>query len=106
MSRIGSSYFIAGLYRGLLATTLVIRDNSFLWRGADHLPWPIMARTPVGMSMVSIVAMQMAKDIVDSHLTGGQVSLEDRQFWMAVVSIRSWICPVAIPYHGLHLLQV
>lgn len=84
-------------------TTSITLETILLRRGADQLSWPMAARTAMGMSMVSMVAMEMAENIVDYHLTGGQVNLEDPQFWMAaVVSIGAgFLAP--LPYNYLRL---
>jgi hypothetical protein len=66
-----------------------------------------MARTPVDMSMVYIVATRMANNIVDYHLAGGLGQSGGPAVLDGSFIDRRWICrPVAIPYHGLHLLQV
>ncbi|RJE24653.1 hypothetical protein PHISCL_03019 [Aspergillus sclerotialis] len=84
-------------------TTSIILETILLRRGADQLSWPMAARTAMGMSMVSMVAMEMTENIVDYHLTGGQVNLEDPQFWMAaVLSIGAgFLAP--LPYNYLRL---
>lgn len=84
-------------------TTSITLETILLRGGADQLSWPMVARTAMGMSMVSMVAMEMAENIVDYHLTGGQVNLEDPQFWMAaVVSIGAgFLAP--LPYNYLRL---
>ncbi|CAG8169157.1 unnamed protein product [Penicillium olsonii] len=84
-------------------TTSIILETILLRRGADQLSWPLAARTAMGMSMVSMVAMEMAENMVDYHLTGGQVNLEDPQFWMAaVLSIGAgFFAP--LPYNYLRL---
>lgn len=64
-------------------TTSIILETILLRRGADQLSWPMAARTAMGMSMVSMLAMEIAENMVDYHLTGGQVNFEDPQFWMA-----------------------
>jgi hypothetical protein len=57
-----------------------------------------MARTPVDMSMVYIVATHMANNIVDYHLAGGL----DQSGGPAVLDgsfiDRRWICR-PLPYH-------
>ncbi|KAJ5110087.1 hypothetical protein N7532_002732 [Penicillium argentinense] len=37
------------------------------------------------MSMVWMVAIEMAENMMDYHLTEGQVNLDDPQFWVAAV---------------------
>ncbi|OQE07815.1 hypothetical protein PENVUL_c012G08320 [Penicillium vulpinum] len=84
-------------------TTSVILETVLLRRGADQLSWPMAARTAMGMSMVSMVAMELAENVVDYHLTGGIVAFEDPKFWLAaVVSIGAgYLAP--LPYNYLRL---
>ncbi|KAJ5158220.1 uncharacterized protein N7500_007871 [Penicillium coprophilum] len=71
--------------------------------GADQLSWPMAARTAMGMSMFSMLAMELAENAVDYHLTGGIVALGDPKFWMAaVVSVGAgYLAP--LPYNYLRL---
>lgn len=84
-------------------TTSIIVETILLRRGVDQLPWPMAARTAMGMSMVSMLAMETAENIVDYHLTGGVVDMGDPQFWMAaVVSMTAgYLAP--LPYNYLRL---
>lgn len=74
-----------------------------LRRGADNLSWPMAARTAMGMSMVSMIAMELAENVVDYHLTGGIVALHDPSFWAAaVVSVGAgFLAP--LPYNYIRL---
>ena len=53
--------------------------------------------------MVSMVAMEVAENVVDYHLTGGVVTLGDPQFWLAAIfSIAAgYLAP--LPYNYLRL---
>jgi hypothetical protein len=61
------------------------------------------AHTAIVMSMVSMVAMEIAENMVDYHLTGGQVNLDDPQFWVAAVLSISAGFLASLPYNYLHL---
>ncbi|KAJ5852454.1 uncharacterized protein N7529_011839 [Penicillium soppii] len=84
-------------------TTSIILETILLRRGADQLSWSRAARTAMGMSMVSMLAMELAENAVDYHLTGGIVSFGDPQFWLAaVVSMGAgYLAP--LPYNYLRL---
>ncbi|CDM28579.1 Domain of unknown function DUF4396 [Penicillium roqueforti FM164] len=84
-------------------TTSVILETILLRRGADQLSWPMAARTAMGMSMVSMLAMELAENAVDYHLTGGVVALGDPNFWLAaMLSIGAgYLAP--LPYNYLRL---
>lgn len=57
----------------------------------------------MGMSMVSMLAMEAAENAVDYHLTGGVISLEDPRFWMAaaVSMTAGFLAP--LPYNYARL---
>ena len=84
-------------------TTSIILETVLLRRGVDQLSWPMAARTAMGMSMVSMVAMEAAENIVDYHLTGGVVALGDPKFWMAaaVSMTAGYLAPLPYNYHRL-----
>ena len=84
-------------------TTSIIVETTLLRLGADRLPWPTAARTAMGMSLVSMMAMELAENTVDYHLTGGVVALDEPQFWMvAALSMGAgYLGP--LPYNYLRL---
>jgi hypothetical protein len=84
-------------------TTSIILETTLLHRGADQLSWSRAARTAMGMSMVSMLAMELAENAVDYHLTGGMIAFGDPQFWLAaVVSMGAgYLAP--LPYNYLRL---
>ncbi|KAL7781007.1 hypothetical protein V8C43DRAFT_299186 [Trichoderma afarasin] len=84
-------------------TTSIIVESVLLRRGVDQLSWPMAVRTAMGMSMVSMVAMEAAENIVDYHLTGGVVALGDPNFWVAaaVSMAAGYFAP--LPYNYLRL---
>ncbi|KAL2811831.1 hypothetical protein BDW59DRAFT_155436 [Aspergillus cavernicola] len=84
-------------------TTSIILETVLLKHGADKLSWPLAARTAMGMSLVSMLAMEAAENVVDYHLTGGVVALHEPRFWLAaVLSIGAgFLAP--LPYNYLRL---
>lgn len=84
-------------------TTSIILETILLKRGADQLSWTMAARTAMGMSMVSMIAMELAENAVDYHLTGGIIALHDPKFWFAAgLSIGAgYLAP--LPYNYLRL---
>lgn len=84
-------------------TTSITLETTLLRHGVDQLSWPIAVRTAMGMSMVSMVAMEAAENIVDYHLTGGVVALGDPQFWMAAVLSTGAGFLAPLPYNYLRL---
>ncbi|RAL12203.1 DUF4396 domain-containing protein [Aspergillus homomorphus CBS 101889] len=80
-------------------TSSIILETFLLWRGADQLSLPMACRTAMGMSMVSMLAMELAENAVDYHLTGGVVNVGDPQFWLAAgVSVGAGYL-VPLPYN-------
>ena len=57
----------------------------------------------MGMSRVSMVAMELAENAVDYHLTGGVVALEDPRFWMAAISSTGAGFLASLPYNYARL---
>lgn len=84
-------------------TSSIILETVLLKRGADALSWSRAARTAMGMSMFSMIAMEIAENAVDYHLTGGIVAFDDPRFWVAaVVSVGAgFLAP--LPYNYVRL---
>ena len=81
----------------------MILETVLLRLGRDKLTWPVAARTAAGMSLVSMLAMETVQNMVDYHLTGGVVALQDPQFWIAaLVSLGAgYLAP--LPYNYMRL---
>lgn len=94
-------FFLSEVASGI--TTSILLETVLLRHGADKLPWRLAARTAMGMSMVSMVAMELAENAVDYHLTGGVVTFDDPRFWLAaVVSVSAgFLAP--LPYNYCRL---
>ncbi|KAL4890125.1 hypothetical protein BDV59DRAFT_99879 [Aspergillus ambiguus] len=84
-------------------TTSIMVETLILRRGADQLSWPMAVRTAMGMSMVSMLAMETAENIVDYHLTGGVVAIGDPQFWMAAAASMAAGYLAPLPYNYMRL---
>lgn len=84
-------------------TTSVVLETILLRRGADRLSWPVALRTAMGMSLVSMLAMEVVENAVDYHLTGGIVAPGETKFWLAAaVSIGAgFLAP--LPYNYVRL---
>ncbi|KAI1798648.1 hypothetical protein F4811DRAFT_173905 [Daldinia bambusicola] len=84
-------------------TTSVMLETILLRLGKDRLPWVAAARTAAGMSMISMLTMELAENIVDYHLTGGAVRLDSPTFWAAASAslLAGFLAP--LPYNYLRL---
>ena len=78
-------------------------ETVLLRLGRDRLPWALAARTAAGMSMISMITMEMAENAVEYYLTGGQVSLDSPAFWVAgiVAMAAGFVAP--LPYNYARL---
>ncbi|GES58036.1 hypothetical protein ATEIFO6365_0004018700 [Aspergillus terreus] len=84
-------------------TTSILVETILLRRGVDQLSWSMAARTAMGMSMVSMLAMEAAENLVDYHLTGGVVDVGDPKFWMAAAVSMTAGYMAPLPYNYLRL---
>ncbi|KAF2260549.1 hypothetical protein CC78DRAFT_555519 [Lojkania enalia] len=87
----------SGLTSSMLLETVLLR------LGKDQLTWRQAATTAAGMSLVSMLAMESVQNVVDYHLTGGMVNLQDPGFWAAAgISITAGFF-AALPYNYARL---
>ncbi|CEJ05117.1 hypothetical protein RMCBS344292_19065 [Rhizopus microsporus] len=63
------------------------------------VPYPAAFKTAMGMSFVSMLAMELTENVVDWHLMGGQVVLNDPKFWMAAIVSAAAGYVVPLPYN-------
>ncbi|OAL47015.1 hypothetical protein IQ07DRAFT_574069 [Pyrenochaeta sp. DS3sAY3a] len=85
-----------------IATSMLL-ETVLLRVGRDQLSWPVAVKTAAGMSLISMVTMELAENMVDYHLTGGLVRLDSPAFWgAALLSISAgFIAP--LPYNYARL---
>ncbi|KAL2010303.1 hypothetical protein VTN00DRAFT_6110 [Thermoascus crustaceus] len=86
-----------------LLTSLLLETTLLHFGSKDQLPWPLAAKTAMGMSVVSMATMEAVQNLVDYHLTGGVVAVEDPRFWVAagVSMVAGWMAPM--PYNYVRL---
>ncbi len=84
-------------------TTSLLLETVLLRLGRDRLPWIAAVKTAAGMSMISMITMEAAENVVDYHLTGGMVQFDSPTFWSAaVVSVAAgFLAP--LPYNYIRL---
>ncbi|RDW57362.1 hypothetical protein BP5796_12812 [Coleophoma crateriformis] len=84
-------------------TTSLLLETTLLRFGRDRLGWMIAAKTAAGMSLISMVSMELAENLVDYHLTGGTIQLDSPQFWgAAFMSVAAgFLTP--LPYNYIRL---
>lgn len=78
-------------------------ETIFLHRGRDQLPWKVAVKTATGMSLISMLAMEIAENVVDYLLMGGNVELGSARFWLAAgaATIAGFLTP--LPYNYIRL---
>ncbi|KIW30203.1 uncharacterized protein PV07_05962 [Cladophialophora immunda] len=81
----------------------IVLETTLLRFGRDRLPWNVAARTATGMSMISMLAMEVAENTVDYTLTGGCVDLGSPYFWTAAGSAAVAGFLVPLPYNYFRL---
>ncbi|KAK5078747.1 hypothetical protein LTR64_002837 [Lithohypha guttulata] len=78
-------------------------ETILLHRGRDQLPWKVAAKTATGMRLISMLAMEVAENVVDYLLTGGTVELGSAPFWLAAGAaiVAGFLTP--LPYNYIRL---
>ncbi|KAF3058560.1 hypothetical protein GL218_05440 [Daldinia childiae] len=97
MNAIMAISMACGLSSSLLLETTLLRY------GRDRLPWAAAAKTAVGMSMISMITMELAQNTVDYHLTGGVVQLDSPSFWLAALISLGAGFLTPLPYNYIRL---
>lgn len=84
-------------------TTSLLLETALLRFGRDRLRWVVAAKTAAGMSLISMISMELAENLMDYHLTGGVIQLDSPQFWgAAAVSVAAGFL-TTLPYNYLRL---
>lgn len=85
-----------------LSTSIALETALLRW-GKDKLALNMAFKTAMGMSFISMLAMELAENVVDFHLTGGMIALQDPRFWgAAVVSVAAgYLVPLPWNYYRL-----
>ncbi|KAI0121513.1 hypothetical protein F4776DRAFT_220136 [Hypoxylon sp. NC0597] len=84
-------------------TTSMLLETVLLRFGRDGLSWPAAAKTAAGMSLISMLTMEAAQNMVDYHLTGGAVAFDSPAFWAAAVTSTAVGFLAPLPYNYLRL---
>jgi hypothetical protein len=81
----------------------MLLETVLLRIGRDNLPWSVAVRTAAGMSLISMLTMEVVENVVDFHLTGGTVALDSPAFWVAAIASISAGFLAPLPYNYLRL---
>lgn len=83
--------------------TSILLETALLHLGRDRLPLRVAATTATGMSMISMLMMEVAENTVDYGFTGGCVDLGSPYFWVAAgtSALAGFLAP--LPYNYFRL---
>ena len=90
----------AGISTSILLETLLLR------LGKDRLPWVGALRTACGMSLVSMLAMELTENLVTLGLVDSSMSLADPSFWAVtgLSMVAGFVAPLPYNYWRLKAL--
>ncbi|PGH33749.1 hypothetical protein GX50_03406 [[Emmonsia] crescens] len=99
---LGVGYIMGASMATGIASSMTL-ETVLLHLGRDKLGWAQAFKTAAGMSMISMLSMEAAQNVVDYHLTGGVVTLSDPYFWGAagVSMAAGFLAP--LPYNYIRL---
>lgn len=86
------SAMAAGITTSLILETILLRRSM-------RVPYNAAFKTAMGMSFVSMLAMELSENMVDWYLTGGKVMFDDPHFWLAAVVSAGAGYIVPLPYN-------
>lgn len=87
---------VTGLTTSVILETILLRIN-------EKFDWLTALKTAVGMSFLSMVAMELAENATDLILTGAQVSTSQPFYWIAlgISLIAGFLVPLPYNYYKL-----
>jgi hypothetical protein len=83
---------VAGISTSLALETVLLKRSM-------KVAYPAAFKTAMGMSFVSMLVMELAENVTDWHLMGGQVLFHDPKFWMAAAVSTTAGFVVPLPYN-------
>lgn len=83
--------------------TSVILESVLLRFGRDRMGYLAALETALGMSLISMLAMEAVETSVNLYLTGGMVNMNESRFWTAAViaALAGYMAP--LPYNYFRL---
>ena len=87
---------IAGLCTSIILETIVMKTR-------ERFGWVEAFKTALGMSFISMVAMEIAMTSTDFMITGGKAAFEDIMYWLALIPalIVGFLVPLPYNYYKL-----
>jgi copper chaperone CopZ len=87
---------IAGLITSILLETILLH-----WR--ENFSWGFAFRTALSMSLLSMIAMELAMNTTDFMITGGKAAFGNPMYWTALVIaiVAGFLIPLPYNYYKL-----
>lgn len=87
---------IAGLSTSVALETVLMRIR-------EKFAWGAALRMAIGMSFLSMVAMEVAMNTTDFMITGGTMALSDPRYWLAFIpaAAAGFLAPLPYNYYQL-----
>lgn len=87
---------IAGLCTSIILETILMKTR-------ENFGWLEAFKTALGMSFISMVAMELAMTSTDFMITGGKAAFGDPMYWLALVPalIIGFLVPLPYNYYKL-----
>lgn len=87
---------VSGLITSILLETVLLRYK-------EKLTWAQSIQTALGMSLISMIAMELAMNITDFMITGGKADMHSPTYWGAfgVALIAGFFAPLPYNYFKL-----
>lgn len=87
---------IAGLITSIALETAILHYR-------EKLNWTSAFKMAIGMSFISMVAMEIAMNATDFMITGGKLALSDPNYWLAFIpaALVGFLVPLPYNYYQL-----
>ncbi|MCU0394599.1 MAG: DUF4396 domain-containing protein [Chitinophagaceae bacterium] len=87
---------VAGLFTSILLESSILRYR-------ERMSWGAAFRMAMGMSFLSMVAMEIAMNLTDFMITGGKMQLSDPLYWVAFApaALAGFLIPLPYNYYKL-----
>lgn len=87
---------IAGLLTSILLETIILANR-------EKMSWAKSLKTAASMSLISMVAMEIAMNTTDFMITGGKMAFSNPGYWLAFIpaAIAGFLVPLPYNYYQL-----
>ncbi|KAL0243733.1 hypothetical protein I308_104993 [Cryptococcus tetragattii IND107] len=84
-------------------STSIMLETALLHLGKDRMPLTVAARTACGMSLVSMLSMELTENMVTLGLSDNNMTLASKEFWLVtcVSMMAGYLVP--LPYNYIRL---